>query len=103
MTDYVRPKNAEEARKLIGKRTPLPGGPKQQGPNFLIKREPDAEAAEPAKKPPREDFLNPRVVNARREREAGLACGGKVKKYAGGGSVRGTGCATKGKKFSGVY
>lgn len=24
-------------------------------------------------------------------------------KYAKGGSVRGTGCATKGKKFSGVY
>ncbi len=30
------------------------------------------------------------------------AMGGK-KKYAGGGAVRGTGCATKGKKFSGVY
>lgn len=28
--------------------------------------------------------------------------GGK-KKYASGGAVRGTGCATKGKKFSGVY
>lgn len=25
------------------------------------------------------------------------------KKYASGGAVRGTGCATKGKKFSGVY
>jgi hypothetical protein len=27
----------------------------------------------------------------------------KMKKFAAGGSVRGTGCATKGKKFSGVY
>jgi hypothetical protein len=26
-----------------------------------------------------------------------------MKKFAGGGSVRGTGCATKGKKFSGVF
>jgi hypothetical protein len=25
------------------------------------------------------------------------------KKYKSGGTVRGTGCATKGKKFSGVY
>ncbi len=25
------------------------------------------------------------------------------KKYASGGTVRGTGCATKGKKFSGVF
>ena len=33
----------------------------------------------------------------------GMKCGGKVKKYAAGGSVRGTGCATKGTKFSGTY
>jgi hypothetical protein len=62
-----------------------------------------ASAPSPAKKPNRENFLNPREVNARREREAGLACGGKVKKYTKGGSVRGTGCAVKGKKFSGTY
>lgn len=33
----------------------------------------------------------------------GMKCGGQVKKYAKGGSVRGTGCATKGTKFSGTY
>ena len=33
----------------------------------------------------------------------GMKCGGKVKKMAAGGSVRGTGCATKGTKFSGTY
>ena len=62
-----------------------------------------ASAPSPAKKPDRENFLNPKQVNDRRMREAGLACGGKVKKYAKGGSVRGTGCATKGKGFSGTY
>jgi len=31
----------------------------------------------------------------------GMKCGGKVKKMAEGGIVRGTGCATKGKKFGG--
>lgn len=34
----------------------------------------------------------------------GMKCGGKVKGYKfGGGVARGTGAATKGKKFSGTY
>lgn len=32
----------------------------------------------------------------------GMKCGGKVKRMAEGGMVRGTGCATKGKKFGGT-
>jgi hypothetical protein len=32
-----------------------------------------------------------------------MKCGGKVKKMAKGGSVRGTGCAIKGTGFSGTY
>ncbi len=100
MKEYKRPSSPEEARKMIGTRTQLPGGPKQQGPNFIARPMPAPAAPT---KPPRENFLNPREVNARRMKEAGLKCGGKVKKYAEGGSVRGTGCATKGKKFSGTY
>jgi hypothetical protein len=34
---------------------------------------------------------------------AKMKCGGKVKKMAAGGAVRGTGAATKGKGFSGTY
>lgn len=79
---------------LVGKRFPLPGGPKQQGPNFLPKKADDAPAA-PAKK--QANFLNPKSVNVEREKEAGLACGGKVRKMASGGKVRGCGIATKGK------
>ena len=44
--------------------------------------------------------VNPRVNVGR---AGGMKNGGKVQKYAAGGAVRGTGCATKGKKFSGVY
>jgi hypothetical protein len=32
-----------------------------------------------------------------------MACGGKVKKHAAGGAVRGTGAATKGKAFCGTF
>jgi hypothetical protein len=42
-------------------------------------------------------------VKAHEKQMHGMKNGGKVKKYASGGAVRGTGCATKGKKFSGVY
>lgn len=74
----ARPKSAEEARKLVGKRTPLPGGPRQEGPNFKAKSEPPSS---PSTK--QVDFLNPRAVLAKREKEAGLRDykrGGKVKK-----------------------
>lgn len=42
-------------------------------------------------------------VKAHEKTMHGMKCGGKVKKYASGGAVRGTGCATKGKNFSGVF
>jgi len=88
-SDYLAKRKA-----LIGKRFPLPGGPKQQGPNFLPRKPDDAPAETPKKGV---NFLNPKAVNrAREEKESGLACGGKVKrKMAAGGKVRGQGCATR--------
>lgn len=65
----------KEIQKKIGKREPLPGGPKQKGPNFL----PRPAASAPARKSQGVNFLNPRAVNAKREKEAGLAKGGKVR------------------------
>ena len=66
----------DEAERLVGKRTALPGGSKQQGGNFVPKKAAPASAASPK----RENFLNPKQVMARREKEAGLKCGGKVRK-----------------------
>jgi hypothetical protein len=80
---------------LVGKRFPVQGGTKQQGPNMLPRKPADAPAA-PAKK--QANFLNPKSVNVEREKEAGMACGGKVKRYASGGSVRGEGCTARSKK-----
>ncbi len=57
---------------------------------------PSANAPEAPKKGV--NFLNPRAVNADREQKAGLACGGKVRKMAAGGKVRGEGCAVRSKK-----
>lgn len=61
----------------------------------------------PKKEEPQADFsgvTNPkRVIEKRLEKaESGMKCGGKVKKMAAGGTVRGTGCATKGTGFKGV-
>lgn len=42
-------------------------------------------------------------VKAHEKKLHGMKCGGKVKKYAAGGSVRGTGAAKKGTSFSGTY
>jgi hypothetical protein len=78
---------------MVGRKFPIPGGPKQQGPNMLP-RAPAETASAPSKGV---NFLNPRAVNAKREKEAGMACGGKVKRYASGGKVRGCGVAMKGK------
>ncbi len=84
------------ARKaMIGRKFPLPGGPKQQGPNFLPRK---ADEAPPAPVKKQANFLNPKSVNAEREKDAGLACGGKVRKMASGGKVRGQGCASRTKK-----
>lgn len=86
-SDYMAKRKA-----LIGKRFPLPGGDKQQGGNFLPKK---AEDAAPAEKKKEINFLNPKAVMAQREKDGGLACGGKVRKMAAGGKVRGQGCATR--------
>ena len=86
-SDYMAKRKA-----LIGKRFPVPGGPKQQGPNFLPRKPEEAPAESPKKGV---NFLNPKAVAAKREEDAGLACGGKVRKMAAGGKVRGQGCATR--------
>lgn len=94
-------KLSEEAlSKLIGKRSPLPGEGKAPGPNWTPKGE---EKKAPSGSVERENFLNPKAPLKRREEAAGLKCGGKVKKMAGGGAVRGVGCATKGTGFKGSY
>ena len=85
-------------RKLLGKREALPGGDKQLSPQMTPK--PPADAAS-APTPPTADFrglTNPkRIIEDRLSKaEQGMKCGGKVKKMASGGSVRGTGCAVKG-------
>jgi hypothetical protein len=89
-----------EIKKMLGKRTPLPGGDKQLSPQMMAKPKSDTPKTE-ATKQPIADFsglTNPkRVIEKRMEAaEKGMKCGGKVKKMAGGGSVRGAGCATKG-------
>jgi len=83
-----------EMEAKIGTREPLPGGDKQRSPQLIPK---PAKAEEDP--PPVMNFrglTNPKRVLQDREKAAGLKCGGKVKKMAGGGSVRGGGCATKG-------
>ena len=47
--------------------------------------------------------LPKKMVAEEMSEAAKMKCGGSVKKYAAGGSVRGTGAATKGKGFSGTY
>jgi hypothetical protein len=91
-----------ELAKLIGKRTPRRGEGQSPGPNWTLKREektPSSASSGPV------NFLNPKEVTERRlsEAEKGMKCGGKVKKMAAGGTVRGTGCATKGTRFKGTY
>ncbi len=75
---------------------------KPEKPKDKEKAMPPASAASAPKKS-MENFLNPREVNARREREAGLAKGGKVKAYAKGGSVKGCGIAMRGKTKAKMY
>ena len=95
---------SEEAiRRKLGTREPVRGAGQRPGPNWERKET-------PSKQEPQADFsgvLNPkRVIEKRREKAeeaAGLKCGGKVRKMAAGGSVRGVGCASKGTKFKGSY
>jgi hypothetical protein len=91
-----------ELAKLIGKRTPRRGEGQPPGPNWTPKSEektPSSSSPEPV------NFFNPKAVTERRLRDAekGMKCGGKVKKMAGGGAVRGSGCASKGTGFKGTY
>ena len=72
----MKPSRAE-AEKLVGKRTALPGGKKQLSPNFAPKKGSDGPSSA---SPKRENFLNPKQTLARREKEAGLKCGGKVRR-----------------------
>ena len=58
-----------------------------------------ASAATPASAPEKRPnpILDRAGVLEKRMRDAGLACGGKVKRYNSGGAVRGCGVAVKGK------
>lgn len=60
----------------------------------------EAKAIKAGKITPREYAMGEKKEDSAK---MGMKCGGKVKKMAAGGSVRGTGCATKGKKFSGSF
>lgn len=91
----------DQAEKMVGKRTPLPGAGKPAGENWAPKA---ASAPDTGKSGigalPADPLRNPKAILADREKKAGLACGGKVKKMATGGLVRGAGAAVKGKRFS---
>lgn len=76
-TDEVMKPSRAEAEKLVGKRTALPGGSKQLSPNFVPKKASDGASST---SPKRENFLNPKQTLDRREKEAGLKCGGKVRR-----------------------
>jgi len=91
----------DQAEKMVGKKTPLPGAGKPAGANWA----PKPAASAPSDKTgigglPADPLRNPKAIIADREKKAGLACGGKVKKMATGGLVRGAGAAVKGKRFS---
>lgn len=75
----TKPKRDGFLRTLIGRRTPRPEEGKAPGPNWDKKEKPAAKKPEPK----RENFLNPREVMARREKEAGLKRGGMVKAKKG--------------------
>ena len=89
-----------DAEKLVGKKTALPGAGKEPGPNWT----PSAASAPSGRNGvgalPADPVRNPKAIIADRENKAGMACGGKVKKMATGGIIRGAGAATKGKRFN---
>jgi hypothetical protein len=81
-----------DPEKMVGKRTPLPGGDKQLSPQMRASaargaREERTVAEEDRPGIPREFTVNPARANRVREEKTG---------YAAGGAVRGGGCATKG-------
>jgi len=82
----------EMLKKLLGKRTPLPGGDKQMSPQMRPKAPEVAVPAASAASAPtfnRKGLTNPKQVIEDRlaEAEKGMKAGGKV---------RGSGCASKG-------
>lgn len=90
-----------QAEKMVGKRTPLPGAGKPAGQNWAPKPEPAASSGKSGIGALPADYMrNPKAIIADREKKAGLACGGKVKKHAQGGLIKGAGAATRGKKFN---
>lgn len=93
--------NRDQAEKMVGKKTPLPGSGQAPGANWAPK--PSA-AASSSKRGiaalPADPVRSPKAIIADREKKAGLACGGKVKKHAQGGLIKGAGAATRGKKFN---
>lgn len=86
-----------ELAKLIGKITARPGAGKPSGPNFTPKA---VEVVAPGRTGiaalPTNPVTNPEGITRARMAAQGLACGGKVKKHAAGGKVRGCGAAMKG-------
>lgn len=78
----------EEAERMVGKRTPLPGSGNKPGPNWEKKKE--------EYRPTTDGSLGDPLGLKKnlKDREKGYAVGGKV---------RGCGAAKKGKNFSGIY
>lgn len=90
----------EEVEALIGRRTPLPT---RSGATPVLVAPAAVPAASASASAPRQaDFdsvLRPklRLRKLLEDEEQGMKCGGRVKKMAAGGSVRGDGCCTSGK------
>ena len=78
----------EEAEKMLGKRTPLPGAGEKAGPNWEKKKE----EYRPTSGGSLGDPLG--LKKTLKDREKG---------YTAGGKVRGCGIAKRGKNFSGMY
>jgi hypothetical protein len=108
-------KLSEEAvRKLLGTRTPLPGADQGPGANWTPRKGPKAPSGKTGIAGlPANPVTDPGAILQQQLEDAGadgnspqqpapgsqpgMKRGGKVKKMASGGSVRGCGMATKGK------
>lgn len=93
--------NRDQAEKMVGKKTPLPGSGQAPGANWAPKPSAAASSAKTGIAAlPADPVRSPKAIIADREKKAGLACGGKVKKHAKGGLIKGAGAAIRGKKFN---
>ncbi|MEE4292204.1 MAG: hypothetical protein V2J13_10690 [Cycloclasticus sp.] len=88
MKDMKRNPSAKMGSKPVGNKT-RPGMAKGRTGGTPVKEK--GSAIQPVVRP-----------GAKAYKKGGKACSDK-KKYAKGGKVRGTGCATKGTKFSGTF